>query len=354
MTASPRPIQLRWVAASAAAVLGLGSLIAPAIAAPEPAQQPIAAGAVDDFDRAAYLVDRDLEREPADLAADTPPAVAPTAPATAEVPEIDPADLTPSRLTASGIPSVALKAYKRTAKRMAAVDPGCKIRWELIAAIGRVESNHGRFGGSVMTRSGEALPHILGPVLDGAGPVALIRDTDDGRMDSDTTYDRAVGPMQFLPGTWKNISRDGDRDGERNVHDIDDAAMATGAYLCAGKGDLSKPKDLAANIFRYNHSDAYVALVTKVMQAYGATPPRIVPPGVAPAATAPAPIAAPAPVASPKPTASSSPKPAATADPSPSPTVSEPEPTPTPSPSEPDPTAEPSPTDAPAEESPTP
>ena len=46
-------------------------------------------------------------------------------------------------------------------------------------------------------------------------------------------YDRAVGPMQFIPSTWSVIGVDGDNDGKRNPQDIDDAALATAVYLCS-------------------------------------------------------------------------------------------------------------------------
>jgi len=41
-------------------------------------------------------------------------------------------------------------------------------------------------------------------------PFAGITATDGGLMDRDTAYDRAVGPMQFLPGTWRAVGTDAD------------------------------------------------------------------------------------------------------------------------------------------------
>ena len=158
------------------------------------------------------------------------------------------------------VPEAALRAYKRAAKAMAQSDPGCQISWTLLAAIGRVESNHGRFGGSQLGSDGISRPAIVGPRLDGAGAFAAIRDTDGGRLDGDKTWDRAIGQMQFLPSTWSSVARDGDGDGVKNPGDIDDSALGSAVYLC-GAGDLSTDAGMARAAFRYNHSDYYVALV---------------------------------------------------------------------------------------------
>ncbi len=96
-----------------------------------------------------------------------------------------------------------------------------------------MESGHGTFGGAAVAADGRIAPEIIGLRLDGAGPVAEIRDTDGGLLDRDTVYDRAVGPMQFIPGTWARSGADGDGDGRKDPHDIDDAALGTGQYLCA-------------------------------------------------------------------------------------------------------------------------
>ena len=82
------------------------------------------------------------------------------------------------------------------------------------------------------------------------------------------TYDRAVGPMQFIPSTWSVVGVDGDNDGRRNPQDIDDAALATAVYLCSGDDDLSAEQGQRASVYRYNHSNDYVDLVLSIMQAY--------------------------------------------------------------------------------------
>ncbi|WP_246486749.1 lytic transglycosylase domain-containing protein [Kribbella qitaiheensis] len=170
-------------------------------------------------------------------------------------------------LTRNGIPTAALRAYSRAQQVMTQVDPGCKLPWTLVAAIGRVESNHGRFGGNALTTSGVAVPGIYGPRLDGSS-TARISDSDAGKLDGDSGFDRAVGPMQFIPATWQSVGVDGDGDGIKNPQDIDDAAMSTAVYLCSGDTDLSDAGDLNKAVLRYNHSQEYVDLVVSIAKAY--------------------------------------------------------------------------------------
>lgn len=175
---------------------------------------------------------------------------------------------TASALTSHDLPQAAMDAYKRAAATMATADPTCRLPWTLLAGIGRVETDHGRYGGSVLSTDGVSRPAIIGIALDGRGPVAAIRDSDDGRMDSDTVWDRAVGPMQFIPTTWAYAGRDGDGDGKKNPHDLDDAALAAAGYLCSGSGSLLDDAAAKAAIFRYNPSDYYVALVQAFERGY--------------------------------------------------------------------------------------
>jgi membrane-bound lytic murein transglycosylase B len=168
----------------------------------------------------------------------------------------------------SGIPSAALAAYQRAEAVINSADESCEIPWQLIAAIGRVESDHGRFGGNTLSDEGVAEPGIYGIALNGKNNTQNITDTDAGQYDADTKYDRAVGPMQFIPSTWSVVGVDGDNDGKRNPQDIDDAALATSVYLCSGDDDLSTDQGQRASVYRYNHSNDYVDLVISIMQAY--------------------------------------------------------------------------------------
>ncbi|MBA2477576.1 MAG: hypothetical protein H0V38_03100, partial [Sporichthyaceae bacterium] len=109
-----------------------------------------------------------------------------------------------------GIPQIVLAAYRTAAETLAEVDSSCRLRWEVLAGVGRVESGHARDG--LVYADGTTFEPILGPRLDG-GPYAAIPDTDDGVLDGDTVWDRAVGPMQFIPGTWAAVGADGNDDG---------------------------------------------------------------------------------------------------------------------------------------------
>jgi len=178
------------------------------------------------------------------------------------------ADATVAGASTSGIPSAALSAYQRAAQIIDAADTTCNVPWELIAAIGRVESNHGQYAGNTLNSDGVSVPGVFGPELNGKNGTQAIMDTDGGELDHDPVYDRAVGPMQFIPSTWSSVKVDADGDGQRNPQDIDDASLASGVYLCSGTDDLSTRKGQEASVFRYNHSREYVDLVLRIMEAY--------------------------------------------------------------------------------------
>jgi membrane-bound lytic murein transglycosylase B len=178
------------------------------------------------------------------------------------------ADAVIASASTNGIPSAALAAYQRAAQVIDAADKSCNIDWPLIAAIGRVESNHGRYGGNTLDDAGVSRPGIYGIPLDGSNGTAKISDTDAAQYDNDPQFDRAVGPMQFIPSTWSVVGVDGDGDGKRDPQDIDDAALATAVYLCSGDEDLSTSPGQRTAVYRYNHSQDYVNLVLSIMRAY--------------------------------------------------------------------------------------
>ncbi|MCF6475328.1 lytic transglycosylase domain-containing protein [Nonomuraea sp. MG754425] len=133
-----------------------------------------------------------------------------------------PAQEQPQQVTV-GRPGSYLELYKAAATRC----PG--LSWTVLAAIGQVESGHGRNNG----------PSSAG----------------------------ALGPMQFMPATWKHYGVDGDGDGEKDIWSPYDAVPGAANYLCANKAGQGGEK-LRKAIWFYNHSWDYVNKVMSIAEAY--------------------------------------------------------------------------------------
>jgi hypothetical protein len=218
----------------------------------------------------------------------------------------------PATVTVSyvgGIPAVALAAYRDAAAELARSQPGCHLPVALLAAIGKVESGHAE-GGRV-TANGTAVPPILGPVLNGSNGFAAIPDTDNGVLDGDPVWDRAVGPMQFIPSTWRAWASDGNHDGIADPENIYDAGLAAARYLCADGRDLATAAGLQSAILSYNDSVAYLNLVSAWLTAYqgGVTEVADVSPPATSTPITPAPPPTPAPTTTPVPITTTAPTP---------------------------------------------
>lgn len=152
-----------------------------------------------------------------------PPSTSPAATATGSVPS-----------TPGDIPADALLAYQRAADILAAVAPRCSLSWTVLAALGKVTSDHGR-------------------------SVAA------SRAGSDTEI--PLGPMQLSLTTWSVAGVDGDGDGERSVMDLDDAALAAAVYLCASSRSLATAREIEAALDRFPipTSDIPVVLAYEAM-----------------------------------------------------------------------------------------
>ncbi|PJJ58177.1 membrane-bound lytic murein transglycosylase B [Mumia flava] len=194
---------------------------------------------------------------------------------------------------ASQIPAPALAAYQRAASVMASTKPQCRLSWELLAAIGRVESNHGQFGGATIAADGATTRPIVGIPLDGSGATARILDTDRGAWDGDKAFDRAVGPMQFIPSTWSSVGVDADGDGEANPNNINDASLAAAVYLCVGGHDLSTEAGARAALMSYNRSTVYGDQVLAIAAEYGSGQLPTTLPVSAPGGSIPGPVGTP-------------------------------------------------------------
>jgi peptidoglycan hydrolase CwlO-like protein len=126
-------------------------------------------------------------------------------------------------VTALGIPGV----YERAYRAAAATCPG--LSWTLLAAVGQVESGHGRNNG----------PSSAG----------------------------AIGPMQFMPATFATYAVDGDKDGVMDAWDPRDAIFTAAHYLCASGVDGGSADGVRAALLAYNHAEWYVDLVLAAEQA---------------------------------------------------------------------------------------
>lgn len=188
---------------------------------------------------------------------------------------------------ALGIPEIVLAAYRNAELAMQSSAPGCGLSWHLLAGIGRIESGHARNGHT--DAAGTTVGAIYGPALDGTLPGNEIIKASDGG------YVRAVGPMQFLPGTWTHYSSDGNGDGVADPNNVFDATLAAAKYLCSGGLDLRDPQQELRSVLRYNNSLSYAANVLSWSNAYktGGAPtqvnisPDLVPPGAMRAPTGP-------------------------------------------------------------------
>jgi hypothetical protein len=140
----------------------------------------------------------------------------------------------PSPTATADIPAGYLTLYRQAAPHC----PG--LSWSILAAIGKVESDHGR-------------AHLPG-------------------VRSGWNYAGAAGPMQFGLGkgpagnAWARFGRDYDHDGRVSVYDPGDAIPAAAQYLC----DAGAPRRLDTALYAYNPSTSYVAKVKAIARRYTA------------------------------------------------------------------------------------
>lgn len=167
-----------------------------------------------------------------------------------------------------GVPTRALAAYASAALRLREEQPRCNLTWVTLAGIGYVESHHGTIGGRQVHADGTVSEPIIGIPLDGGPNVRAIRDTDGGRYDGDPVWDRAVGPMQFIPSTWARWGADGTGNGEADPQHLDDAALAAARYLCASDRDLTESTNWGQALWSYNRSEDYIRHVLHVANTY--------------------------------------------------------------------------------------
>lgn len=177
-------------------------------------------------------------------------------------------------LMGARIPPVAYDAYRAAASASSSITPACDVDWQMLAGIGQVESRHGRLDADrTIDTEGLVSPPIRGRPLDGTGGTQTIPDTDAGELDGDATWDRAMGPLQFIPTTWAELGRDGNGDGVADPDNLYDASLTAVAHLCLREpGDYQVRAQLRRALIAYNASGQYADRVLGWMDRYAAQP----------------------------------------------------------------------------------
>ena len=170
------------------------------------------------------------------------------------------------------IPLVAYDAYRSASDAASGVTESCEVDWAIVAGIAQVESRHGRIDGDhELSAGGDVEPPIRGRPLDGTRGTQTIVDTDDGELDGDATWDRAMGPLQFIPTTWRELGRDGNDDGAADPDNLYDASLTAVAHLCLREpGDYSDRGELRRALIAYNASGHYADDVLRWIDRYRA------------------------------------------------------------------------------------
>ncbi|APZ32653.1 LpqU family protein [Corynebacterium pseudotuberculosis] len=179
----------------------------------------------------------------------------------------------------TSISSAAIRAYGNAELIAAESWPSCHLSWGTLAGLGYVETRHGTYSGHLfesreIDSNGFVLPPIIGVPLDGSSGLAKVLDTDNGVLDGDTVYDRAVGPMQFIPETWKKYGRDANGDGIADPNQIDDAALTAANMLCDGR-DLATKEGWTSALHAYNMSNDYLVKVRNAAASYALRQPAV-------------------------------------------------------------------------------
>ena len=173
-----------------------------------------------------------------------------------------------ARAPALDMPPPALEAYAYAAKVAEVENPSCHLGWTTLAGIGMVESRNGTYHGATIAPNGDVTPPIRGVRLDGSNGNLVIVDADSGQADGDPIYARAMGPMQFIPETWRLYGVDANNDGIVSPDNIDDAALSAAGYLCWRGRDLAIPQGWMKALRAYNLSDQYARTVRDWATAY--------------------------------------------------------------------------------------
>ena len=163
------------------------------------------------------------------------------------------------------VPGTDLTFQTLAAYYHAAENAPCETDWRLLAGIGWIESRHGTYPNTELDPTGRSRELIIGIPLNGDRDTLVIEDSDGGRLDGDRRFDRAIGPMQFIPTTWSFSGLDGNGDTVADPHNLWDAAASAAGYLCRNGGG-------EAALINYNRSEVYGEKVRRRRVDYGLVP----------------------------------------------------------------------------------
>jgi len=206
------------------------------------------------------------------------------------------------------LPHTVYLSYLAAEARERRSRPDCHLDWPMLAGIGEIESTQADEGR--VRPDGTSFPPIYGPLLNGRNGYAAVPDTDGGRLDGNPRWDRAVGPMQFMPQTWQEWGSDGNGDGRADPQNVYDASLTAARYLCANGRDLSVPAQYTSAVLSYNDDLAYVRAVRAWARYYREGTPAQNPPRPQPVPR-PQPTPQPTPTPTPPPTRPPHPQPPA-------------------------------------------
>ncbi|MCX6399205.1 MAG: hypothetical protein NTX33_04640 [Propionibacteriales bacterium] len=166
-------------------------------------------------------------------------------------------------------PDGTLGAYQRAAAIINAT-ADCHLDWMTLAAIARIESNHGRgpTGSHDLNDDGVVTPAFVGKPLNGRAGRGEVDDTDAGKVDGNKRWDAPVGPFGLLPATWATVAVDADGDDVRDPQDVDDASLAAAVVLCAGGKDMADAKALRKALTAYHRTRGFAATVVQLTALY--------------------------------------------------------------------------------------
>ena len=173
------------------------------------------------------------------------------------------------RAPALGIPISALQAYGYAARVAEVENPECHLAWTTLAGIGMVESHHGTYRGAEVAPNGDVSPPIRGVRLDGTNGNLEIVDPEPA-PDGEPVFARAMGPMQFIPETWRLYGVDANNDRVISPDNFDDAALSAAGYLCFRGKDMATPRGWMNALRAYNQSEPYARAVRDWATAYAA------------------------------------------------------------------------------------